>query len=649
MATQASATAPERDPARARGLRRKRGVAPCPPVEATSLPVVPSAVEVLALLTRVRSVRIATAGLDPSRLYDLRAFKSAWVELAYLHRLAAGGRHGGTVVTSMRQLVAGLAPLHPVWKLSGDSWEDRDRHHRSVRRRLSALAAADLLDWRIGVDEDLEERRTELVLRPVPELLPDELAAAASRLEQWAGRYDPDLNSGSSTGITDVKHAASPLTASERQRRGCQRAREKARARRATGAVTASHNEFAPPLRGSDKSENNLLAERPANVHEIGEVCCAETRVTRACPGAGMEASSASIGLVETASPRGPGSNVPSGLSGLGLSGLLGRVRVREEARSLVVGVIAEQALGRAGVVAGWSLERGWPGGRLREAWVVWRFGAGVAAEWGAGPAGRVDADDLACLRRAVGRYERHAAARPEGFPQGGLAALAQIAAVAAERGSRPRVLRFGIRALDQLSRRMRAVATARDPERRERLAARARRRQAPPPPGCFDYRRPGSNGWPAWVALDEHGDPILFMDGHFQVAEHKEPPARDSPAYQGVLRDARLLLGLWPQHEGDGRLVMAIRNQQGVELAPHAVAGPYQPPSHCADHADREIAELARVAGLTHRDARRVDPDIRSQLLGQLEGEQEQREAAQRRERWHTYLAKQQRNRDES
>lgn len=68
------------------------------------------------------------------------------------------------MVTSMRQLVSGIAALHPSWKLTGDPWQDRDAHHQSVRRRLSGLAGAGLLQWRVGVDEDLEERRTELVL-----------------------------------------------------------------------------------------------------------------------------------------------------------------------------------------------------------------------------------------------------------------------------------------------------------------------------------------------------------------------------------------------------------------------------------------------------------------------------------------------------
>jgi len=158
------ATAIPGDPARSRGLRRQRHRGLCPPVSPTPLPAAPTAVELLALLTRVRSVRVATGELGPTRLYDLRAWKTSWAELAYLRRLAGGGRHGGTVVTSMRQLVSGIAALHPSWKLTGDPGQDRDAHHQSVRRRLSGLAGAGLLQWRVGVDEDLEERRTELVL-----------------------------------------------------------------------------------------------------------------------------------------------------------------------------------------------------------------------------------------------------------------------------------------------------------------------------------------------------------------------------------------------------------------------------------------------------------------------------------------------------
>ena len=130
--------------------------------------------------------------LAPGRLYDVRAFKSCYAELGYLRRLAAAGRAGGTVVTSMRQLVAGLAALHPAWRIDGgEGLEDRDRHHRAVRRRLDALQAMGLLRWRIGTDLDGEERRTELELRPAPEVSAEELQAAARHLERWQARYGP--------------------------------------------------------------------------------------------------------------------------------------------------------------------------------------------------------------------------------------------------------------------------------------------------------------------------------------------------------------------------------------------------------------------------------------------------------------------------
>ena len=306
-----------------------------------------------------------------------------------------------------------------------------------------------------------------------------------------------------------------------------------------------------------------------------------------------------------------------------------------------MIDVIAGQAERRADEVAGWSQERAWPVGRLREAWVVWRYGATAAAEFGAGQAGPLEPDDPERLRRAAARYARHAAARPAGFPQRPLTALAQIAAVAGERGSRPQTLHYGIRVLDQLTRRMRAIDTARDPARREHQAARAAKRHQPPPPGPFDFRRgAGTGAWPAWVALDDHGDPIL-AGGHLQIADHPRwSPARDSEAYLQTLRDARLLDGLWPPQQADGRYLMAFRNQPGADLAAHATSGPYPPPDR-PERRDYDIDELARRAGITHRQAQRVNPDIRARLLNQLRAEQHRREAAERAERWEqTYLA---------
>ena len=213
-------------------------------------------VQVLALLTRVRAARVEAGELAPGRLYDVRAFKSCYAELSYLRRLAPAGRAGGTVVTSMRQLVAGLAPLHPAWQIDGgEGWEDRDRHHRAVRRRLDALQAMGLLRWRIGTDLDGEERRTELELRPAPDVSAEEMQAAAGRLECWQARYGPALNTGSKTGIRNAAGHGRPLSASERQRRGCRHARAAAASRRRDGSQSNS----APPFGAPATPENNTL------------------------------------------------------------------------------------------------------------------------------------------------------------------------------------------------------------------------------------------------------------------------------------------------------------------------------------------------------------------------------------------------------
>ena len=67
------------DPARARGLRRSRAQAACPPVAIVAVPAAPAAPHLLALLTRVRDARIAADEMSPRRRYDLRAFNDAVV------------------------------------------------------------------------------------------------------------------------------------------------------------------------------------------------------------------------------------------------------------------------------------------------------------------------------------------------------------------------------------------------------------------------------------------------------------------------------------------------------------------------------------------------------------------------------------------
>jgi hypothetical protein len=92
--------------------------------------------------------------------------------------------------------------------------------------------------------------------------------------------------------------------------------------------------------------------------------------------------------------------------------------------------------------------------------------------------------DDYARLRRAVARYQRNHTAAPKGYPAGGLGALLHLGALAGvgELPGGPRTLRFAVGALDQLSRRMRAIVTADSATHAQHASQRARRRREPPP-----------------------------------------------------------------------------------------------------------------------------------------------------------------------
>jgi hypothetical protein len=154
------------------------------------------------------------------------------------------------------------------------------------------------------------------------------------------------------------------------------------------------------------------------------------------------------------------------------------RVAAREAQRQDIVATIAAQARRRALEVAGWGMDRAWPDGRLREAWVVARHGPHGAAQHGAVAAGRLRPEDRARLERAVRRYARHADHRPERLPAAPLAALLALAGASGDW-----TLARTIRRLDQLSRRMRSHATAADPARHEAAGRRAQRRHQDPPP----------------------------------------------------------------------------------------------------------------------------------------------------------------------
>lgn len=585
----------------------------------------------LALLTRVRQELVDAGLIKPSRLHDLRAFKCVLAELAYLRRLRKRAT-GGTIVTSMPQLVAGLARLHPAWRIDGDKFADRDRHHRSVRRRLRDLQAMGLLHWTPGLDVNGEEARTELRLLSAPAVSVDELAAAAAQLQRWRRRYGTALNTGSSTGIRDARRHGRPLTAGERQRRGIAHARAGAQSR-VRASTTNSHPHFEAPATPENSSST---VQPPAD-----DCLCSsdQARARQWCRDTAPEleiASAARLEVPETASLTGEGPNAVLASFEATRAARFARFEAARAARQPVFDVIAAQSDRRASDVASWGLDRGWPKQRVREAFAVWRYGAMHVAEHSWDAAGALTDEDLARLRRAVTRYARYAAARPGGYPDGGLAALAELAATAAERGANPHRLHFAIRALDQLTRRMRASATTDGADRHAARAKRAQRRRFPaPPPGLqlhFRVPRPGASAWPPWVEVDATGDPLL-VNGELVVRDafrsrpgyERQPwvaPPRSSEDYRDTLRDAFLLRGLWPPIQSDGRSQMAQFDDRGDDgLQPRrALPGPYALPEHWRakpDVADLELARRAPAMGL--RRVQRLDVDVRDRLLDEL------------------------------
>jgi len=308
------------------------------------------------------------------------------------------------------------------------------------------------------------------------------------------------------------------------------------------------------------------------------------------------------------------------------------RLEALRAARQPVFDVIAAHSARRAAEVASWTADRGWPIDRLREAFAVWRYGEQHVAEHSWDIAGWLGADDLKRLRRAVRRYERYVDARPRNYPEGGLGALAEISIVAGERDGRPQRIHYAIRALDQLSRRMRASNSVNDADRLARRATRLRRRlDAPAPDGPIAFRIPGRR-WPAWVTLDEHGDPRIVAGELVIRPESKPPPGyEDQPwaapppsswRYLETLRDAYLLRGLWPPLQADGRSTMAAgddRGDAGLDT-PRALPGPYLTPDTWRDRPEPEDLELARLApAMSLRRVQRLDVDVRDRLLAEL------------------------------
>ena len=232
-------------------------------------------------------------------------------------------------------------------------------------------------------------------------------------------------------------------------------------------------------------------------------------------------------------------------------------------------------------------------------------------------PPGRLGPEDRARLRRAVRRFARYAEHRPGELPAAPLAALLALAG-----GGGDWTLARTIRRLDQLSRRMRAHATAGDPARRQAAANRARRRHRDAPPARLAFRAPGPR-WPRWIRTTPAGEPVFDDHGRLQVDADQRPPAPRSLHYRLVVRDAYLLAGRQPPLEVDGRWEMKLRDDGHLPLSGHGATR--------ALGVDPELLELARLTALPLRTLQRWTPDRREHELARLRAEHAATQRAER------------------
>ncbi len=633
--TMTAPTKPRVDPARSRGLRRARKLdAALPELSITAMPAAIDAIHFLALMTRSRQALVDAGKLAPKFLCHRQAFTTAYAELGYYRRLAAGGECGGTIGTSMPQLVAGLHKLHPRWDMSGGSFAARDRHHAAVRKRLRELADMGVLRWRAGTDDEGEERRTEIYLLAAPAVSAEELEAAARQLVRWQARYGLALNSGSSTQVRNAAGHGRPLSASERQRRGVQHTKKAATARRLRTQLSATISKTAPP---SGALRNVTEQQTPSQNTSVSD----RTRVTRARVSGARHASAALNGdqqdktaaiekgvgpvqpsrstesdSVSSPEPAAVGSSEPLFGSAEWEQALIARVAARQAERASLIAAVAGQVQARAVEVSGWTLGREWPRRLLAEAWVVARYGAHAAAESGTSSAGPLSDEDYARLRRAVARYERNAAGRLDGWPERGLAALMHLGVLAAggELARGPRLVAVAIARLDAESRRMRARVSADSVRRVDGAAERAGRRRHPDPapaaPGrvCFRSTTPGDR-WPAWILLAGRSEPTFDKDGLVLDDELVAiyAPAANTDAYRMALRDAYLLAGVRLPYELDGRVEMAMREDGRLERRARAERPAVE---------ELELRELAHRAGESISVLRGLSPSYRQAWL---------------------------------
>ena len=318
-------------------------------------------------------------------------------------------------------------------------------HRKSVQRWLDDLQAAGVVAHEPERDTRGQWWRTQIVLLAAPDPTGEELRVARRRARGWRRRER----------ARQRRLRVAPSLAGIRGRSGVPGPAVRGRVARARGRVvheTSRRAAVDEQIAAADERRaacRDLThpfgapptsADFPVSPHGFGGPATLVNGAA-ACPAQTVTEDEAVV--VETGARAGAADDRPA----LGAGALKGSIEEvaslsREDFDVLVARRVAERehqmawrtAALRAQVSERVAMVRAWPAGttcplgRLREAWVVHRYGLAEVVQAGAAAAGAPRPQLARRVGEAIELYEAHAEQRPPGWPESGAAALCVLA-----------------------------------------------------------------------------------------------------------------------------------------------------------------------------------------------------------------------------
>ncbi|MDA0141183.1 hypothetical protein [Solirubrobacter deserti] len=322
-----------------------------------------------------------------------------------------------------------------------------------MQRWLDDLEAAGVVVHEPERDDGGRRWRTQIVLQRAPGPAVHELAAARRRACRWRARERARRQTARRAPALGAIRDRSAVPAARTRARlaVARRVEEHERRRRAAVEAAIAHRELTHPFGAPPPSAPSPVSAKRCRRPETSQIGVPAVRL------AARAAWEVETVVAETGAHERENEFAE-------------RLAALRRAAAERAALLAPQVEARAYEARHWPAGQRCPLGRLREAWVVYRYGLARAIDTGGASAGRVSVERVA---RAVGLYEAFAAHRPPGWPTSGAAALCVLAAI-----GRADRLAGDVANLQRLALGMRAVAGERDPVRLARACGRAERRR---------------------------------------------------------------------------------------------------------------------------------------------------------------------------